>query len=99
MKKLTISLALIVIFAFCSFGQKESNKKPVIDQTRPQINQRVADGKKRSGKSVDFDKTGQPVADPQRRKHVFCRVLGPEEWGLLFPDIPGEYGGTVCIRK
>ena len=100
MKKLAIAIVLIGSFVFCVFAEKNgADKKPPFDQTQSQIDKRTADVKKRTGKSMDFNKIGQPVADPQRRRHVLCRVLGPEEWGLVFPDVPSDYGGTVCVRK
>jgi hypothetical protein len=78
-------------------------KIPVVTLSRQQVKRRLADVKKRSGKSLSvskFGKLGKPVASPHlRRRHGFCRVLDPEEWNLVFPDIPSEYGGTVCVRK
>ena len=99
MKKLAIAVVLIGSFVFCVFGAKTGADKKPLDQTQSQIEKRTSDVKKRTGKSVDFNKIGQPVADPQHRKRVLCRVLDPAEWGLVFPDIPSEYGGTVCVRR
>jgi hypothetical protein len=42
---------------------------------------------------------GHAEATPERRRHAVCYVLGPEEWNLLFPDIPSEYGGMICYRQ
>jgi hypothetical protein len=50
---------------------------------------------------AEFDqRMGQlPINSPARRSRAFCRTLGPEEWGLVFPESPSEYGGTVCYLK
>lgn len=88
-------------------------KLPVVNLTQQQIDKRMADFKERFGRSLNFDEVGEPVAHsvsrietPEdgviptlrrgRHKHR-CRVLGPEEWNLVFPDIPSEYGGMVCF--
>lgn len=100
MQRLVFTIMLVTCLTLSALGQKDKgSQKPVVDQTQPQMEQRAAAAKQRSGKSVDPNKIGTPVADPKRRRHVVCRTLGPEEWGLVFPDIPGEYGGTVCVRK
>ena len=78
----------------------KSKKEPrTIDQTPKQLQDRATDVKRRTGKSVDPNAIGKPVADPHRRPRVLCRTYGPEEWNLIFPDIPSDYGGTVCVRK
>jgi hypothetical protein len=99
MKRMIFTVLVTACLMLSAVAQKNRGSKPVVDQTQPQMDQRVADAKKRTGKSVDANRMGTPVADPQRRRHVLCRTLGPEEWGLIFPDIPSDYGGTVCVRK
>jgi len=99
MKRVIFTLLMTACLTLSAVAQKNKGTKPVVDQTQPQMNQRAADAKKRTGKSVDPNRMGTPVADPQRRHHVLCFTLAPEDWGMLFPDIPSEYGGTVCVRK
>jgi hypothetical protein len=75
-------------------------KIPVVTLTRQEVRQRLADVKKRSRKSLRMSKLGQPVAaHKKRRRHGYCRVYGPEEWNLIFPEIPSEYGGTACYLR
>jgi len=100
MNRLFLATAMVVCLTALTFGQKDSNsKRPVVDQTQSQMDERASAAKRRTGKSVDPSRIGTPVADPQHRKRVLCRQYGPEEWNLIFPDIPSEYGGTVCVRK
>jgi hypothetical protein len=82
-------------------------KFPLIQLTPAQFKQRVAEAKGH----LTLRDVGEPVARPKpkkkpgpaapqaRRFRVLCRVLGPEEWNLIFPEIPSEYGGTVCVRR
>ncbi len=99
MRRLVMTLILTSFLALQVLGQKDGKStKPVIDQTPQQMEQRAGVVRRRTGKSIDPNKIGTPVADPKRRKGV-CRTLSYEEWALVFPDIPSEYGGTVCYRK
>ena len=97
MKKLIVIATLISASAFFAFGQK--NESPVVTLTQQQINERTADVKRRTGKTINMERIGKPIADPHRRRRVVCRQMSPQEWGLVFPDIPSEYGGMVCTRK
>ncbi len=98
MKKILCTFALLTCLTLSALGQKDNkSEKPVVDQTPQQMNQRASDVKRRTGKTVDPNKMGTPVADPKRRKGR-CRYLGPEEWALVFPDYASNYGGTVCFR-
>ena len=87
-------------------------KMPLMVVTRDEVKVRIGKARKRSRRRLNARTMGKPVLKaktkirgggslpaPLRRRRVFCRVLDPAEWGLLFPDIPSEYGGTVCIRK
>jgi hypothetical protein len=79
---------------------------PVAHVTLKEIELRLA------ALETSFDRLGEPIGipkvqkkrekrgpTPKYRKRGFCRVLGPEEWNLVFPEIPSEYGGTVCYRS
>ena len=85
-------------------------KLPVVNLTQGQIDRRMVKLKERSGKSLNFDEAGEPVVQLKpktkppgdrrsavHRRRKRCKVLGPEEWNLIFPDIPSEYGGMVCF--
>lgn len=98
MKRLLFTFAVLACLTLPALGQKESkSEKPVIDQTPEQMNQRVAEVKRRTGRNVDPNKMGTPVSVPKRRGR--CRYLAKEEWNLVFSDYPSEYGGTVCTRR
>ena len=100
MRRLIFTVMLITCVTLSALGQKDKgSQKPVVDQTEQQMKERVAEVKRRTGKSVDPNKVGTPVADPKRRRHALCFTLAPDDWNMLFPHIPSDYGGTVCVRK
>lgn len=100
MRRLIFTVMLLTCLTLSALGQKDKgSQKPVVDQTQQQMKERVAEVKQRTGKSVDPNKVGTPVADPKRRRHVLCFTLAPEDWNVLFAHIPSEYGGTVCVLK
>lgn len=100
MRRLIFTTMLVTSLALAALGQKDKgSQKPVVDQTQQQMEQRTAEVKRRTGKSVDPNKVGTPVADPKGRKHVLCFTLAPDDWNMLFPHIPSDYGGTVCVRR
>jgi hypothetical protein len=80
-------------------------KFPIQHVTKGKFDKMTAHLKEHSGKWLDIkgpiapaktaDKSSGPKL-PKRRRRVVCRLLGPEEWGLVFG--PSEYGGIVCYR-
>lgn len=84
---------------------------PAVTLTEKEMRQRTEELNKRSRKSLDLKKLGNPVAQPKPKRkspsggdastpqsRSFCRVLSPEEWSLVFPEYPSDYGGMVCYR-
>lgn len=96
MRKLLIITVIVSCLALTASGQKDQEtNKPAVDQTQSEWNQRVADVKRRTGKSIRLE---QRVADPKRRGgRIRCYTLDPWGWELAFGQ-KTEYGGVVCVR-
>jgi hypothetical protein len=62
MKRMIFTVLVTACLMLSAVAQKNRGSKPVVDQTQPQMDQRVADAKKRTGKSVDANRMGTPVA-------------------------------------
>ena len=94
MKRIALAIAAITLWSLFAVAQKNGGsepKPPVVYQTQQQIDNRIADVKQRTGKTLNL---GKPVANPKR---VRCYVLSKDDWKLAgFGD--SEYGGTVCCR-
>jgi hypothetical protein len=96
MRKLSFITLIVVCLGMTALGQKDQEaNKPLVDQTEPEWNQRAADVKRRSGKTIRLEKR---VADPKRRGRVLCYQLDAYSWKLAF-GLDSEYGGIVCVRR
>jgi len=96
MRKLLLSGLIVTCMGLTASGQKKQEAdKPVLDQTQPEWNERVADVKRRTGKTV---RLGRSVADPKRRGKIRCYTLDAYSWKLATGG-DSEYGGVICLRK
>lgn len=96
MRKLLFITLIVACLGLTALGKKDQEaNKAVLDQTQQEWNQRVADVKRRTGKTIRLEKR---VADPKRRgARALCYVLDAYSWKLA-TGRNSEYGGTICVR-
>lgn len=96
MRKLLFITLTVACLGLTALGQKDQEAdKAVLDQTQPEWNQRVADVKRRTGKTIRLERR---VADPKRRgRRIRCYTLDAYSWKLATGH-DSEYGGIVCTR-
>jgi hypothetical protein len=96
MRKFLFITLIVACLGLTASGQKDQEaNKPLIDLTQPEWNQRAADVKRRTGKTIRLEKR---VADPKRRARVKCFTLTAYEWKLATGG-DSEYGGIACLRR
>jgi hypothetical protein len=96
MRKFVLIILTVACLGLTASAQKDQEaNKPHVDQTQPEWNERVADVKRRTGKTV---RLGRSVADPKRRGKIRCYTLDAWGWELAF-GTKTEYGGVVCVRS
>ena len=96
MRKILVVTLIVVCLGLTASGQKDQDAdKPLVDQTQPEWNERAADVKRRTGKTLKLERR---VADPKRRAKTRCYTLDPYSWKLAF-GTDTEYGGVVCVRS
>lgn len=96
MRRLLFITLIVTCLGLTAWGQKDQEaNKAVLDQTQQEWNQRVADVKRRTGKTIKLEKR---VADPKRRGgRVRCYGMDAYSWKLA-TGLDSEYGGTICVR-